>query len=211
MFLIKIFIVIFVLTNASLILAQEYDWQNNHIRIGECVMLTEQWLPIKGYEGYYVVSNLGNVKSLGRMIIRNNGRPQTFQNRIMTQSVNSCGYLAVTLSKNGIQQTVCIHQLVWEAFGNRASNGHKLQIDHIDGNKLNNHIDNFQLLTNRENTSKGKLLSKKSGLPTGVWHDKYRNKYGARIDVNGITLNLGRFDTIEQASKAYQQKLRIVA
>jgi hypothetical protein len=101
------------------------------------------------------------------------------------------------------QKTVKVHQLIAAAFLGYQFNGNKLVVDHIDSNKLNNHLDNLRIIENIENTLKERV--KKSGLPLGVF--KVNNKYKAQKCINGKLLYLGLFNTIEEASIAYEKKL----
>ena len=68
-------------------------------------MTKESWKPIKGFEGFYEVSNLGRVKSLARVIFRENYRKQTFKERIRIQVKGKNGYLSVFLSKISFRKT----------------------------------------------------------------------------------------------------------
>ena len=111
--------------------------------------IQEIWKPIKGYEGLYEVSNMGRVKSLARKYCRND--------RILRGTTGNHGYNKVGLCKDSHIKTILIQHLVWEAFGNGRRNGWKQVIDHVDSNKLNNRIDNLQLLTQRENISKSPI------------------------------------------------------
>ena len=61
-------------------------------------MEDEIWVDIKGYEGFYQVSNQGRVRSLDREVIRN-GRTTKLKGRVLKQNVDSKGYLCVNLSK----------------------------------------------------------------------------------------------------------------
>lgn len=62
-------------------------------------MKIEEWKDIVGYEGMYMVSNLGRVKSIERIITYSDGRVYKYHEKILKQSVNK-GYMKVTLSKN---------------------------------------------------------------------------------------------------------------
>lgn len=105
--------------------------------------LTEEIKPINGYEGLYEISNYGYVKSLRRNII------------LKTRLINDNKYYAATnLSKKGEIKQVYIHQLVWDHFGDRPRNGRLLQIDHVNGIKIDNKISNLQLLTAKKNMRK---------------------------------------------------------
>lgn len=176
--------------------------------------MMEEWMPIKGYEGLYEISNLGNVKSLERDINSTWGTQNVKikrKERILKYGYDSSGYAQVKLCNNDKGRTMLVHHLVWDAFGNGERNGRKIQIDHIDGNKKNPSIQNLRLATNRQNVTNYVSNKKKSGLPTGVSYDPARinqiNKYGARIKIGNKNKYLGRFPTVELASKAYQKAL----
>lgn len=119
--------------------------------------MKEIWKDIKGYEGLYQISSSGNVKSLDRYIINKNGDKQFFPEKYLTQGFNN-GYLKVTLSKNNKQKTFRVHILVAKAFIPNPEN--KSEINHIDGNKSNNRIDNLEWNTRSEN----ELHAYKNGL-----------------------------------------------
>lgn len=104
----------------------------------------EIWKDIEGYEGYYKISNLGNVKSIPR-----NGTIK--KEKILTPVKNQDGYLKVLLSKNGKRKSVSIHRLVANAF--IKNNLNKLTVNHKDGNKLNNKISNLEWATHKEQTN----------------------------------------------------------
>jgi hypothetical protein len=122
---------------------------------------------------------------------------------------NKNGYIQLSVKvKGSYSKSILIHQLIAAAFLDYKFQGHKLVVDHIDSNKLNNHIDNLRIVTARENVSKEKAI--KSGLPTGVCYYKSTKKYHSRIEINKKTIRLGCFKTIEEASYAYQQKLKTI-
>lgn len=111
-------------------------------------MVKEVWRDIKGYEGYYKVSNLGNVKSVDR-VINNGGVKYTAKGKLLKLQHNGHGYYQVSLSKKGKRKSYKVHRLVAEAF---IPNTRKLNhINHIDGNKLNNNVTNLEWVTQQEN------------------------------------------------------------
>jgi hypothetical protein len=117
------------------------------------------------------------------------------------------GYRLITIQIKGLKQkTVRIHQLVASAFLDYKFQGHKLVVDHIDSNQLNNNLDNLRVISHRENISKEKNLKRK--FPVGVYFEKSRNKYRASIFINYKQNTLGYFNTPEEASNAYQLKLK---
>ena len=101
----------------------------------------EIWKDIKGYEGLYQVSNLGNVKSL-------NYRKQKCAKNL-TPKTNNKGYLWVELSRDGGRQCFLIHRLVGEAF---IKNPYNFKvINHKDENPKNNRVENLEWCTQSGN------------------------------------------------------------
>lgn len=85
----------------------------------------EVWLPVKGYEGIYEVSNLGNVKVLERIKeTRNNNGNFSFKakEKILKHGDDGGGYMRVVLTKNKIRTTKKVHRLVAESFLNLKEN-----------------------------------------------------------------------------------------
>lgn len=110
--------------------------------------MKEIWKDIKGYEGLYQISSFGNVKSLDRYIINKNGDKQYFPGKYLTQGISD-NYLKVILSKNNKQRTFRVHILVARAFIPNPEN--KPEVNHIDGNKKNNKVNNLEWNTRSEN------------------------------------------------------------
>jgi hypothetical protein len=94
----------------------------------------EIWADIAGYEGLYQVSNLGRVRRDGR---------------IKTQSEDRGGYLTVWLSKHSKMKCAKVHRLVAGAFIENPEE--KRTVNHIDGDKKNNRIENLEWATHSEN------------------------------------------------------------
>jgi len=115
----------------------------------------------------------------------------------------------VALYKEAKYKTCKIHHLVWGAFGDKLRDGMKLQVDHKDENKTNNCIDNLQLLTNRQNTTK--YHRTKRDLPTGVYWHKKAKKYTSYIYRENKHKYLGLFSSPREASLIYQKELTEVA
>jgi len=108
--------------------------------------MNEIWKDINGFEGYYQVSNLGNIKSLQRKDIC--GR--AIHEKILKQQLDKDGYPRITLRLNGKRfNSKHIHRLVAEAF--IENNDSTLQVNHKDLNKLNNSIENLEWVTGKEN------------------------------------------------------------
>lgn len=164
----------------------------------------EKWKDIKGYEGYYQVSDLGNVKSLERTV---KGRWGLMNKKeCILKNALSGDYYQTRLFKDGKCYNILTHQLVAIAFLNHIPCGHKIVVDHDDENKLNNRADNLVLMTSRENINK----SKRNGTSRfkGVHLHKITGKYQSNIIINGKRKYLGLFTNELDASNAYQDKLK---
>lgn len=114
-------------------------------------MMKEIWKPIPKFEGYYEISNIGNVRSLDRVLEYKNGRIQAWKGVPMKAALNEKGYFKVGLRKNGKLLSCFNHTLVAGVFICPRPRGKV--INHIDGNKVNNHYTNLEYLTSEENYS----------------------------------------------------------
>lgn len=101
--------------------------------------MAEEWKDIEGYEGLYQVSNLGRVRSF----------KQNKSGHLLKYKSNCWGYFQVGLSKNGKQKLFSVHRLVAEAFIPKVEN--KNIVNHIDCDKSNNHANNLEWCTQKEN------------------------------------------------------------
>lgn len=115
----------------------------------------EKWNDIPGYQGLYQASNLGQIKSLSRpCTIR--GRVHLKYERILKPGINSRGYRGLGLWKNEKRISWNVHRLVLMAF---VPNNNNLPfINHIDGNKLNNNLDNLEWCTRQHNVDHASKL-----------------------------------------------------
>lgn len=105
--------------------------------------MTEEWKDIKGFEGFYQISNLGRVKSLVRK-----GTPKEI---ILKQQTNAYGYWQVGLRKPKMQiKFRRPHRLVAEAFIPKVEG--KNYINHKNGIKKDNRIENLEWCTFKENS-----------------------------------------------------------
>lgn len=107
--------------------------------------MKEIWKNVNEYEELYQVSNLGNVKRI-RFI---NFRSNYLKNKLLKPIKHKNGYLVVGLTKNGKTKIKAIHRLVAQTFIDNPKN--KKYVNHIDGNKQNNKVDNLEWCTPSEN------------------------------------------------------------
>jgi len=168
----------------------------------------EIWKDVVGFEGLYQISDLGNVKSLARIVPYENGHDRNINERILKQSINSTGYNQVCLHKNGKGIVVKTHLLVSYAFLNHEPCKLEKVVDHIDNDPSNNNLLNLQLITHRENCSKDKRTG--TSKYTGVNFCKKWNKWVAKIYSNGKLYNLGAFKKEIDAHNAYQKTLAAI-
>lgn len=111
----------------------------------------EKWQDIKGYEGLYQISNLGNVKSLTRIVNQGKyGKQRIIAEKVMMVNNNGNGYLIVALWKNSKRKQHYIHRLVAEHFVEKA-NASANVVNHIDFNIRNNIASNLEWVTQAEN------------------------------------------------------------
>lgn len=156
-------------------------------------MKKEIWKSINGYEKIYKISNIGSIKNIKT-------------NRILKSGINGCGYKLISLC-DGRCKSFKVHLLVFDAFGIGKRNGHIIQIDHKDNNKLNNCIENLQLLSNRENTSKYQSTQERSSKYVGVYWHKKAKKWLVQIRIGNIRKYLGLFESEQKAHLKYQNEL----
>ena len=101
-------------------------------------MNEEIWKPIKDYEGHYEISNQMNVKSLKRG-----------KEKLLKLAKSGNGYFIVDLYKKGYKNKIClVHRLIAEAFIPNPEN--KPTVNHINGDKADNRIENLEWATDSE-------------------------------------------------------------
>ncbi len=101
---------------------------------------TQTWKAIPGYEGQYEITNSGLVKRL----YKNN-----VKSKIISTRINNCGYIEVRLSKNSKSTTKFLHSLLAQTFIPNVNN--RLEVNHINGIKTDNHLTNLEWVTHSEN------------------------------------------------------------
>lgn len=111
--------------------------------------MKEIWKDIKNYENLYQVSNLGRVKSLKRYVNHSGNSKRIVNEKILKPVIDDTKYFVVSLWKNNNHTRPHIHRLVAETFIPNLEN--KPHINHIDGNKLNNSVNNLEWCTPKEN------------------------------------------------------------
>lgn len=155
-------------------------------------MMNEIWKDIEEFKGNYQVSNTGRVRRIkdysNQYATWNNGY------KILTARKHSNGYLRVMLSINGKHYDRYIHRLVAQTFIDNPNN--YAEINHIDGNKKNNRIENLEWCNRSHNNKHAYQI----GLHTlnGCYGKK---KPVAKIDIR-TDIILDIYESVECAAKA---------
>lgn len=98
--------------------------------------MQEEWKPVVGFRGLYAASRVGNIRSIR-------------SGKLLKPYINHNGYYKVHLCGNGIDATLFVHRLVAGSFLGECP--HEYQVNHVDGNKLNNAVQNLEYVTRTQN------------------------------------------------------------
>ena len=162
--------------------------------------MEEIWKDIEGYEGLYQVSNLGNIKSLSRLSPSRDGILINLPEKIIKLGIRARGYVTVTLSNNRVRKAYYVHRLVALHF---ISNPSSLpDVNHIDCSKINNHTENLEWVTERENQTHSPRRNKTSHF-SNVKFNKQRNTWVSEITISKKRIRIGSFHNEEDAYQAY--------
>lgn len=139
----------------------------------------EEWMDVAGFGGRYRVSSTGRVLSVGHTTIDKRGRARTLQDKYLSLCYGRSpkyGYAHVSLSRgDGTAERVWVHRLVATAFIPNPNN--LPQVNHKDGNKRNNKVENLEWCTIRDNL----LHSFRTGLHNNEYFEKEAAKRAVRV------------------------------
>ena len=124
---------------------------------------------IVGFENYYEISSDGLIRSKDRTQVDTLGRTRSWKGKVLNPDIAPNGYYRVTLAVKGKKKQFYVHRLIATHFIENPKN--LPQINHIDGNKLNNSIDNLEWVTVQDNT----IHAYKNGLINHVAGVKHPN------------------------------------
>lgn len=117
-------------------------------------------------------------------------------------TISSKGYIKIQV--NGKMYPA--HRMIYQLVHSIDLLPSRIQIDHIDGNKQNNNPNNLRIATNQENQRNVKIQKNNTSGFKGVSYEKDRNKWKASISDGSRKINLGRFNSPEEAHVAYKNK-----
>lgn len=116
----------------------------------------ERWLPARGLEGSYEVSDQGRVRSVDRVVIYSDGRQYSYRGKVLRPAVtDKGGHLSVAPSVNGKPKTMAVHQLVMEAFAGPRPRG--LIVCHGPGGVQDNRLANLSYGSHVKNSGEDRL------------------------------------------------------
>lgn len=150
----------------------------------------EIWKPINGYEGYYEISNLGNVKSVKRFYrLKENGKEIEVKEKCINPFISS-GYSRVSLTKNGKSKKYSVHRIVAEAF---IPNPNNLPlVNHKDETRNNNCVNNLEWCTHSYNINYGTTIER-------ISKSVIQSKATRKVNVYKDNLFIGCFGSVREA------------
>lgn len=162
----------------------------------------EIWKNIPKYEGIYQASTFGRVKSLDRIETNVNGISRKLKGKVLSQGKDNNGYKIVRLCRENVLISFRVHQLIAITFLSHQTINRKIVVDHIDNIKTNNYLNNIQVISNRDNTSKDNINLLKN---TGVYNAKKEGFFYSQIRINDKKITLGTFNDIDSAKIIYEK------
>ena len=134
-------------------------------------MIKELWKDIPGYEGFYQVSNMGQVRSVTHSITMKNGVNRTIYSKILVLHPGGNNeYLQAYLHKDNKVTNFLVHRLVANAFIASIPSGY--EVNHKNGNKTDNRVQNLEIVTHQENITH----SMNNSLFRALGEDHYASK-----------------------------------
>jgi len=158
--------------------------------------MEEIWKDVQDYEGFYQVSNKSEIRSVDRYIYCTRNKSYSLmKGRILKQTFGG-NYYGVTLTKDNNKKYKLVHRLVAELF--IANSENKSEVNHIDGNKKNNKLNNLEWVTHKENESHASRLNLKAN---GENHHNSKFKNNDIINIYKTYHN--KLKTLSQLAKKY--------
>jgi len=151
----------------------------------------ENWKRIENIDGEFMISDLGNMVNIktGRKV----------------GAVGKDGYVHYMGKVNGKIKNLRLHQLVYNAFGGGLWDGRDIVIDHINGQRRDNRIENLQLLKFRDNCNKDIKVGRSEVM--GVSWNTQKQRWLSQISIKDVRYKLGYRKTIKEAKQLYDEAL----
>lgn len=179
--------------------------------------MQEFWKDVKGYEGLYQVSNLGNVRTVQHVTIRKNGVSLTVPAKELKPGIDSGGYKLVVLANGSSTRSMRIHRLVADAFVENPNPERFTFINHKDEDKLNNVYTNLEWCTNAYNLKYGTAMQRMAEKIRGRTLSKEHCMHISESLRGRVSPMKGRHQTesaklkISKSMKAYRAKLHRIS
>ena len=155
----------------------------------------EEWRPVVGFEGFYSVSNAGEIK---RDLASRGFGGRAFAGKVMSQKKCANGYRGVSLyPESGKQRHLLVHRLVAIAFLGEMPKGYV--VNHKDGNKANNNVSNLEWATPSENSKH----AYRTGLARGLKGEDNPMSYLNNDTVKAIKILRGEGWNYSQIARAF--------
>lgn len=173
----------------------------------------EEWRTIKAYEGRYEVSNLGRVRSLTHLSW-NGYTHWKKEGCILKLRIQNAGYYVVDLNLNGKCKTKLVHRLVAETFISDIGTN---VVNHIDENRLNNHVENLEIVSQNTNLNKSSKFNKYMDRlrKTITIYDKHNgdtNTFNSKTEASDYyNLSDSYFSMLQSRNKGENSRFKIIS
>ncbi len=155
-------------------------------------LMKEIWKAVSGFEGFYEVSNKGNVRSLDRTVTRKDGVVVSFKGKRLLPRLNQDGYLQIQISKGDKIKTIRVHRLVADTFLPNPSS--MPEVNHKDEDKTNNAVTNLEWCSHKYNSrygTRGERIARKHGKSLSAY-------------VPGEDMPAFKFESMVEAAKHFK-------
>lgn len=168
--------------------------------------MEEIWRPVKEYEGYYEVSNLGRVRSIDRYV-NTKGDSKRIRNGRVLKGILHNEYVWVTLSKDNLKSKKRVHRIVAEAFLPNPDN--LPQVNHKDEDKTNNNVDNLEWCTAKYNMNYGTLRERRvqTNIQNGTFNPDHIRL--SKLEYQRLYQKENR-EKINEYNRKYRNKKKVI-